>query len=190
MNSFSRRIRVTGFLTLLCILLLSTTAMAAQTADSQSTANQQSWSVETDNQMKKNSTGTVATASEATMSDEVGPGIEKKVQPQPEEKAPTGPVYERGASLGIFSATAYCPSSSGRQQKTYSGTIPQPLHTLSADLTVLPLGTKVMIDGVIYTVEDTGSGIRGKKVDIYFGSRGEALAFGRQSIEIFAVVER
>nr|WP_314458557.1 3D domain-containing protein [uncultured Clostridium sp.] len=188
MNSFSRRIRVTGFLTLLCILLLSTTAMAAQTAESQSTANQQSWSVETDNQMKKNSTGTVATASEATISDEVGPGIEKKVQP--EEKAPTGPVYERGASLGIFSATAYCPSSSGRQQKTYSGTIPQPLHTLSADLTVLPLGSKVMIDGVIYTVEDTGSGIRGKKVDIYFGSRGEALAFGRQSKEIFAVVER
>lgn len=188
MISFSRRIRITGFLTLLCILLLSTTAMAAQTAESQSTANQQSWSVETDNQMKKNSTGTVATASDATLSDEVGPGIEKNVQP--EEKAPTGPVYERGASLGIFSATAYCPSSSGRQQKTYSGTIPQPLHTLSADLTVLPLGSKVMIDGVIYTVEDTGSGIRGNKVDIYFGSRGEALAFGRQSKEIFAVVER
>ncbi len=188
MNSFSRRIRITGFLTLLCILLLSTTAMAAQTAESQSTANQQSWSVETDNQMKKNSIGTVATASDATMSDEAGPGIEKKVPP--EEKAPTGPVYERGASLGIFSATAYCPSSSGRQQKTYSGTIPQPLHTLSADLTILPLGSRVMIDGVIYTVEDTGSGIRGKKVDIYFGSRGEALAFGRQSKEIFAVVER
>jgi 3D (Asp-Asp-Asp) domain-containing protein len=188
MNSFLRRIRVTGFLTLLCILLLSTTAMAAQTAESQSTANQQSWSVDTDNQMKKNSTGTVATASEATMSDEVGPGIEKKIQP--EETAPTGPVYERGASLGVFSATAYCPSSSGRQQKTYSGTIPQPLHTLSADLTVLPLGSKVMIDGIVYTVEDTGSGIRGNKVDIYFGSRGEALAFGRQSKEIFAVVVR
>lgn len=188
MISFSRRIRITGFLTLLCILLLSTTAMAAQTADSQSTAKQQSGSVDTDRQMKKNSTGTVATASDATMSDEVGPGIEKKEQP--EEKAPTGPVFERGASLGIFSATAYCPSSSGRQQKTYSGTIPQPLHTLSADFAVLPLGSKVMIDGVVYTVEDTGSGIRGNKVDIYFGSRGEALAFGRQSKEIFAVIER
>ena len=188
MISFSRRIRITGFLTLLCILLLSTTAMAAQTADSQSTASQQSGSVDTDKQMKKNSTETVATASDATMSDEVGPGIEKKELP--EEKAPTGPVFERGASLGIFSATAYCPSSSGRQQKTYSGTIPQPLHTLSADLTVLPLGSKVMIDGVVYTVEDTGSGIRGNKVDIYFGSRGEALAFGSQSKEIFAVIER
>ena len=188
MISFSRRIRVTGFLTLLCILLLSTTALAAETAEGQSTANQQSWSVKTDNQMKKNSTGTVATASEATMSDEVGPGIEKKVQP--EESEPTGPVYEKGASLGIFSATAYCPSSSGKQQRTYSGTIPQPLHTLSADLTVLPLGTKVMIDDIIYTVEDTGSGIRGNKVDIYFGSRQEALAFGRRPIEIFAVIEK
>ena len=188
MNSFSRRMRVTGFLTLLCILLLSTTAMAAETAESQSTVNQQSWSVKTDNQMKKNSTGTVATASEATMSDEVGPGIEKKVQP--EELKPTGPVFEKGASLGIFSATAYCPSSSGKQQRTYSGTIPQPLHTLSADLTVLPLGTKVMIDDIIYTVEDTGSGIRGNKVDIYFGSREEALSFGRREKEIFAVIER
>jgi 3D (Asp-Asp-Asp) domain-containing protein len=44
-----------------------------------------------------------------------------------------------------------------------------------------------MIDDVIYTVEDTGSGIRGNKVDIFFGSRDEAINFGRQTKEIFAV---
>ena len=188
MKRFSARIRVTGFLTLLCILLLSSTAMAAQTAD-QSTASIQSGSIETDNLMRKNSTGTVATASNATMSEEVGPGIEK-VQPEETEPVNESPVYGQGQSLGFFTATAYCPSSSGKQQKTYSGTIPRPQHTLSADLSVLPLGSKVMIDGIIYTVEDTGSGIKGNKVDIYFGSRQEALIFGRQTKEIFAVIEQ
>jgi len=142
MNSFSGKKRITGFLTLLCILLLSTTALAAET---------------------------------------------EPVKPE----EPAKPVYEKGESLGLFSATAYCPGESGSKQcRTYSGTIPQPQHTISADITILPLGTKVMIDDIVYTVEDIGSGVKGNKVDIFFASRAEALNFGRQTKEIFTVIER
>ena len=176
MKSFPRQKRITGFLTILCVLLLSMTSMAA-TENSQA-GSVQSASLETAESIKENNT--------ETPSEEIGPGIKKKEEPV--QETPAAPVYEKGESLGNFSATAYCPSCTGGG-KTYSGTIPQAGHTLSADLTLLPLGTKVMIGETVYTVEDTGSSIKGKKVDVFVGSRAEALQFGRQTIEIFAVKE-
>ena len=41
-----------------------------------------------------------------------------------------------------------------------------------------------MIDGHIYTAEDTGGAIGGKRVDIFFSSHSEALQFGRRSVEV------
>lgn len=176
MRELSGRKMFTGFLTLLCILLLSTTARAAEITEKNQPAAETS-----DTQTAE------ASVEENTPSGEIGPGI-KKMEEKTEEPVKTGPVYTQGESLGIFTATAYCPSGSGKG-KTYSGTIPQAKHTISADITVLPLGTKVMIDGIIYTVEDVGSSVKGKKVDIFFATRAEALAFGRQSKEVFAVIE-
>ncbi|MFT4104415.1 MAG: 3D domain-containing protein [Lacrimispora sp.] len=176
MKSFPRQKRITVILTILCVLLLSMTSMAA-TENSQAEA-AQSASLETAETIKENTTN--------TPSEEIGPGIKKKEEPV--QETPAAPVYEKGESLGNFGATAYCPSCTGGG-KTYSGTIPQAGHTLSADLTLLPLGTKVMIGETVYTVEDTGSSIKGKKVDIFVASRHEALQFGRQTIEIFAVKE-
>ena len=79
--------------------------------------------------------------------------------------------------MGTFTVTGYCncEKCSGGHGYTYSGTVPQANHTLSADLTLLPLGTKVMIDDIVYTVEDKGGGVDGKKVDIYFATHEEAL---------------
>lgn len=182
MKSFPRKNYITGLMTLLCILLLSTTAFAAEATGNEKT-------IQTGKETKAASTDT------KTLPEEIGPGIKKKaVEPEPvvepEHSAePAKPAYKQGESLGLFTATAYCPNkkSSGR---TYSGTIPQPQHTISADTTILPLGTKVMIDGIIYTVEDVGSGVKGNKVDIFFSSRAEALNFGRQTKELFAVIEQ
>lgn len=191
MKSFSGHKQITGFLTLLCILLFSTTAMAAEiTEKNQTTAEVQSGNVGTDNQIIKNSTGEPAAESnDETLTEETGPGIKKKAEPVKTE--PEEPVYVKGESLGIFTATAYCPGSedSANQLRTYSGTVPRPQHTISADITILPLGTKVMIDDIVYTVEDIGSSVKGEKVDIFFSSRDEALAFGRQTKELFAVTE-
>lgn len=187
MKCFLSKLRITGLLTFLCILLLSTTAMAEEVSGNEKTAaDVSSESVQTDKQTIKNETGSEESSeSEKAAEKEIGPGIKEETEPPKTE--PAGPVYEKGASLGLFSATAYCPSKSGKIGRTYSGTIPKAGHTLSADITLLPIGTKVMIDDVVYTVEDTGSSIKGNKIDIFFGSREEALNFGRQTKELFAV---
>ena len=179
MKEFSRRCKkLAGFLTLLCIMLLPVTANAAETADSTEDAAQVSETTETSEAAALETAG------------EIGPGVKKQdeaSQENTETAAQAVPSYTQGASLGIFTATAYCPGKG--IGKTYSGTVPQAQHTISADLSVLPLGSKVMIDGIVYTVEDKGSGVKGNTVDIFFASREEALAFGRQKKEVFAVVE-
>ena len=105
------------------------------------------------------------------------------------EEAPVTP--RQGASLGMFTTTGYCNCSkcSGGHNLTYSGTVPTANHTVSADLNKFPIGTKLMINGVIYTVEDKGSGVHGNLVDIYFDSHEQALAHGLRTAEVFAVVE-
>lgn len=95
----------------------------------------------------------------------------------------------KGDSLGIFMTTGYCNCSkcSGGHGLTYSGTVPKANHTISADLDVLPLGSRVMIDGIIYTVEDIGSSVDGKKIDIYYDTHSEAWDHGMVEKEVFLV---
>ena len=50
------------------------------------------------------------------------------------------------------------------------------------------MGTQVMIDGNIYTVEDTGWSPYGDAwIDIYFDSHEVALCFGVQMKEVYLV---
>ena len=60
---------------------------------------------------------------------------------------------------------------------------------IAADRRVLPLGTKVRLKHAgrysgVYRVEDTGSRIRRRKIDIYMPSRGAAKQFGRQTVKV------
>jgi 3D (Asp-Asp-Asp) domain-containing protein len=85
-------------------------------------------------------------------------------------------------------ATAYCDCESccGKWADgiTASGVRAKPNHTIAVDRNIIPLGTEVIINGNTYVAEDTGSAIKGKRIDIYFDSHSEALRFGRQTIEI------
>lgn len=189
MKNHSGQRLITVFLVILCSLLLSMTAMADEAS--------KETSAPAETQTKDGGASTDISQSEEpaaskeaeTPQEEIGPGIKKKTKP--EAKEPEEPVYQKGESLGMFSVTGYCPCSkcSGGHCLTYSGTTPRPHHTLSADLTVLPLGTKVMIDNVVYTVEDIGGSVDGHTIDIFFATHEEALAFGRQTKEAFAVIE-
>ncbi len=103
--------------------------------------------------------------------------------------ATTTPVTatESGECIGTFTITAYCgcKKCSGGNGKTASGTTPTEGRTIAADTSVLPFGTQVVIDGVVYTVEDTGSGVRGNHIDIFFATHAKALAFGRRTIKVY-----
>lgn len=94
--------------------------------------------------------------------------------------------YTKGASLGIFQITGYYGNG-----KTNSGTWPKADHTIAADTTVLPMGTKVFINNTVYTVEDIGGAVKGNLIDIYYNSYEEAFgvtALGHRFAEVFAAV--
>lgn len=61
---------------------------------------------------------------------------------------------------------------------TASGTLCQQRRTIACDH--LPFGTKVKIDGHIYTVEDRFGGGYTDRIDIYMETKEEAFRFGRQ----------
>ena len=68
---------------------------------------------------------------------------------------------------------------------TASGVKAQQGITVAADTKVLPFGTKIYIEGVgERIVQDTGSAIKGKKIDLYFENHQEAWNFGRQTKEV------
>ena len=53
-----------------------------------------------------------------------------------------------------------------------------PYRTIAVDPTVIPLGSEVEINGQIYIAEDTGSAIKGNKIDLCVRSHSEAYARG------------
>ena len=80
----------------------------------------------------------------------------------------------------IFKITAYCPCSKccGKQTGiTASGTRATAGRTIAAS-SQFAFGTKLVINGNVYTVEDRGGAIKGNKIDIYMNTHAEALAWG------------
>lgn len=100
----------------------------------------------------------------------------------------TETTTEPPRNIMTVTATAYCScvKCCGKWADgiTASGVKARANHTIAVDKKVIPLGTTVLINGKQYVAEDTGSAIKGNKIDIYFDSHEEALKFGRQTIEI------
>lgn len=89
--------------------------------------------------------------------------------------------------LGRFKLTAYCPcpiccgkwSGGG----TASGVMPTPGRTVA--MAGVPFGTKLLINGHLYTVEDRGTAYG--HVDIFFASHGQALQFGMKHADVYLI---
>lgn len=95
-----------------------------------------------------------------------------------------------GESLGVFKVTYYCACQvccgSWSGGPTASGAYPVADWTLAADPEVLPLGTRVYMNGHEYCVEDTGSGVNGNHIDVYVNDHEVAVQNGVASVELFA----
>ena len=104
-------------------------------------------------------------------------------------KTKSGTLLNNFEYVGSFTLTAYCNCAKccGRSgQKTASGTTPKEGRTIAVDPKVIPLGTKVKIDGETYIAEDTGGAIKHNKIDIFFNSHQEALDFGvKKNVEVY-----
>ncbi|MCG7344500.1 3D domain-containing protein [Sporosarcina sp. ACRSL] len=56
---------------------------------------------------------------------------------------------------------------------------------IAVDPNVIPLGTKVYVEGYGYAIAgDTGSAIKGNKIDVFFPSKSEAYKWGRKDVKI------
>jgi 3D (Asp-Asp-Asp) domain-containing protein len=94
-----------------------------------------------------------------------------------------------------FTATAYCPCKKccGKWALnrpnglvyTASGAIAEEGVTVAADWSILPAGTLIEIDGLgERIVQDRGGVITGNRIDLFFNSHQDALAFGVQEVNL------
>ena len=88
-------------------------------------------------------------------------------------------------SLGVFKITAYGIDCLGCTGITKSGTVPEVGRTIAVDPTVIPLGSKVLIDGQVYIAEDTGGAIQGKIIDLFYDTEQESAEYGVQYKEVY-----
>lgn len=87
-------------------------------------------------------------------------------------EAETNPVNAL-TPLGSFKITGYCPCyscSEGYGRRTASGRLAIAGRTVAVDPRVIPLGTRLLIDGKEYVAEDIGGAVKHKHIDIFFDS--------------------
>jgi uncharacterized protein YabE (DUF348 family) len=97
----------------------------------------------------------------------------------------------RGMETGVeyyVSSTAYTANCNGCSGFTATGIN---LHqnpgikVIAVDPRVIPLGTKVYVEGYGYAVAaDTGSAVKGHKIDVFFATKAEAYRWGNRTVKI------
>ncbi len=100
-------------------------------------------------------------------------------------------LVSRGTETGkefYVSSTAYTASCNGCSGKTATGI---DLHAnpgakiIAVDPSVIPLGTKVYVEGYGYAIAaDTGTCIKGNKIDVFFASQSDAYRWGQRTVKI------
>ena len=81
--------------------------------------------------------------------------------------------------------TAYCAGCSGITKTGINLRSNPHLKVIAVDPRVIPLGTKVYVEGYGYAIAgDTGSAIKGNKIDVFFPSKSQAYNWGRKKVKI------
>lgn len=116
--------------------------------------------------------------------------VEKIVQVQRNITSRSGStVTTATGTTKIFKVTAYCSCAKccGKTTgMTASGTKATAGHTVAAS-GQFAFGTKLIINGQEYTVEDRGGAIQGNRIDIYMNSHAEAVAWGVKYLPVQVV---
>ena len=85
-------------------------------------------------------------------------------------------------------ATAYTGSCKGCSGITATGINLKKnpnMKVISVDPKVIPLGTKVYVEGYGNAIAgDTGGAMKGKKIDVFFSSQQKAIQWGRKSVKV------
>lgn len=81
--------------------------------------------------------------------------------------------------------TAYCKGCSGITATGIDLRSNPNQKVIAVDPRVIPLGTKVYVEGYGYAIAgDTGGAIKGNRIDLFIPNLSEALEFGRRNVQI------
>ncbi|TQR06142.1 G5 and 3D domain-containing protein [Psychrobacillus soli] len=81
--------------------------------------------------------------------------------------------------------TAYCNGCSGVTTTGINLKSNPDVKVIAVDPKVIPLGSKVWVEGYGYAVAgDTGGAIKGKKIDLFMPSKSKAYDFGRKKVRV------
>lgn len=93
-----------------------------------------------------------------------------------------------GGKTIFMKSTAYTADCSGCSGVTATGINLKKnpnIKVIAVDPNVIPLGTKVHVDGYGYAIAgDTGGAIRGNKIDVFFSSQSKAYAWGSKTVKV------
>ena len=103
----------------------------------------------------------------------------------------TETIRVNGKAMGNFKLTFYCScvSCSGPYgTKTASGARTTEGRTIAVDRRLIPLGSKVYIEGYgDFIAEDVGGAIKGNKIDIYLNDHSRVKQMGVKYADIFVM---
>ncbi|MDQ0856821.1 G5 and 3D domain-containing protein [Bacillus sp. V2I10] len=81
--------------------------------------------------------------------------------------------------------TAHCNGCSGTTATGVDLRANPTAKVIAVDPSVIPLGSKVYVEGYGYAIaSDTGGAIKGKKIDVFFSDKGAAYRWGRKQVKI------
>ncbi len=113
-------------------------------------------------------------------------GVAEYALTQLAERGFNATVHFAGAAMNMI-ATAYTADCAGCSGRTKSGALAG--HGIVAvDPRVIPLGTALFIPGYGRAIAgDTGSAIRGNRIDLGFDSMSDAFRFGKRPITVYVM---
>jgi 3D (Asp-Asp-Asp) domain-containing protein/LysM repeat protein len=107
---------------------------------------------------------------------------------KPAEKAETAQAPANAAKEITVTATAYTANCEGCSGITATGIDLKAnpnAKVISVDPNVIPLGSKVYVEGYGYaTAADTGGAIKGNVIDVFIPSKEEAIQWGRKQVKV------
>ena len=118
--------------------------------------------------------------------------IDGKIVSKEQEKTPETVETVKSGELNYskvltMNATSYTddPAENGGYSTTRMGT-PLRYGVVAVDPSVIPLGTKLYVEGYGYAVaEDTGGAIKGNRIDVCYTDKAKAHAFGRRNVKVY-----
>ncbi|EDL65778.1 LysM peptidoglycan-binding domain-containing protein [Bacillus sp. SG-1] len=116
------------------------------------------------------------------------PAVQESAPAQPAETPVNTQPTQEAANAITMKATAYTASCVGCSGVTRTGVdlnANPDAKVIAVDPNVIPLGTKVYVEGYGYaTAQDTGGAIKGNKIDVFIPNRQDALDWGVRSVKV------